>query len=353
VRGFTLVELLVSIAIFAGASAVMFGTLFVATDVYRRGEAARMAGDESTAVLAALQDDLARAVPIRIREGLPAPEGGWIYAAHRGAAGDCVLAFVIENPDRALVGKLGDDARQIVSWWVESGADANVNQLRRTVFRWTNQGGDRNRARTPWANIGAALSDTVVTTGCLHFGVWLNVPAGTENPAYLRRLGSVGPDWEALEAPGTPGSFSHLPPWGSRAANDTGGRDNAFDTNPVGLINPPNLVAGEPYWSAPDAVRISMVLTGGGRFATRGTLVRDISNADLTARISGIKALPTTSGSLLRIRDEWVRYEDFRNGQITIRSDGRGALRSTPAPHAGRDTVLAGQPFSLVVALPR
>ena len=69
------------------------------------------------------------------------------------------------------------------------------------------------------------------------------------------------------------------------------------------------------------------------------------------ARVSGIKALPTTGGSLLRIGDEWVRYDDFRGGRISgLR---RGQLRSTDANQGDRSLILAGQPFSLVVALPR
>ena len=140
-----------------------------------------------------------------------------------------------------------------------------------------------------------------------------------------------------------------------------GAADIRWDAQPPKALGaydsslPPDAIwgSGFDYWPMADAVRISLVLTGGGRFATRGTLVRDVSDSALQLRISGIKALPTTSGSLLCIEDEWVRYDDFRNGQIAIRSDGRGALRSTASAHGGRATVLAGQPFSLVVALPR
>jgi prepilin-type N-terminal cleavage/methylation domain-containing protein len=326
-RGFTLIEMLVSISIFVVASGLMFGALFGATDVFRRGEAARQSGDEAMAVLAKLRSDLSRAVPITIRDGRPAPEAGWTYLAVRDAAGNCVLSFVIENPDPVATGADGKQARQIVTWFVDDPGtpnDASDDHLRRAVFPWNPQGA-RGSARSPTARAGE-----LVTIGCLHFGVWAEL-------ALTHRQVSTGPTigWEA----------SHVPPYQPEPGNP--GHIDSGEL--VGAVGSPNA-----FYPQPDALRISLVLTGGGRFATRGTLVTDINNAtDLTARISGIKALPTISGSLLRIGDEWVRYDDFRKGQVTINATGRGALRSTASPHNNRPTVLAGLPFSLVVALPR
>ncbi len=327
--GFTIIEILISIAIFTVAATLMFGALFGATEVFRRGEAARQAGDEATAVIAALQEDLSRAVPIRLRNGVPAPEWGRIWASIDGSSGNCRLRLVIENPDPSQVR------------WVGSGATATVVGVRKQIewgvldmgtpdpsddelVRGETDLGDNGQPAP-----GVAVRSATITKGCLHFGVWIEVAqahrqvtAGASSPV-------IG--WEDPTV---------LP-----YAASTLGPAMALDTSTT---------LGSPsFYPQPDALRISLVLTGGGRFATRGTLVRDINQTDLTARISGIKALPTTSGSLLRIEDEWVRYDDFRNGQITIRSDGRGALRSTASAHGGRVTVLAGQPFSLVVALPR
>ena len=336
-RAFTIIELLVSIGIFVVTAALMFGALFGATEVFRKGEAARQAGDEATAVLAALQEDLARAVPIRLRDGEPARDWGHIRAEVMGQEGNCQLTMVIENPDRSQVRWVGTGAnravvgvRKRVTWGVvqPAGGDGPASgQLVREEIDLAEDG-------QPAA--GGLARTSVVCNGVLHFGVWMTVPsvAGMHG-SFFRPMNQGQPDWEAKDTASPPDSV--LPPW----------KGEPFDTLP------PGYTSGAPFWNAPECLRLSLVLTGGGRYATRGTLVRDISDADLTARISGIKALPTTSGSLLRIEDEWVRYDDFRNGQITIRSDGRGALRSTAQAHSGRVTVLAGQPFSLVVALPR
>jgi prepilin-type N-terminal cleavage/methylation domain-containing protein len=329
-RGFTIAELLVAVGIFALVSALMFGALFGATEVFRRGEAARQAGDEATTVLTALRADLARMVPPRIRDGGPAPEAGWLHAAVDDPAGNVVLSFVIENPDLLTIGSDGEKARQIVTWFVSNAGtpgDASDDQLRRVINTWSPTGGDRNKARDPQPTDG-----DVITSGVLHFSSWLTVPGNEPaHGAFFRRVKTDGqPDWEQRN----PAGDAVLPPW----------RSEEFDTCPAGWA------PGMPYWSTPDAIRIALVLTGGGRFATRGTLVQD---NDATVRVSGIKALPTIYGSQLRIENEWVRYSDFRNGLLTISQDGRGALRSDKVTHNGRPAVFAGQPFSLVLALPR
>lgn len=344
-RAFTIIELLVSIGIFAISSALMFGALFGATEVFRKGEAARQAGDEATAVIAALQEDLSRAVPIRLRDGEPAKEWGRVIA-ESNPAGNCRFSFVVENPDRAQVRWISLPApstsrvlvgmRKWVVWYVESAATAGATQaddlLVREEWDLSEDGTVVDKLGVKWT---AASQDPlridVVTRGCLHFGVWLEM-------AEAHRVvlpGTSGPDfrWESTN------SNEEVLPF----------RGTAFDTHK----EIPASASFAAFYPQPDALRVSLVLTGGGRFATRGTLVSDISATDTTARVSGIKALPTISGSLLRIDNEWVRYDDFRNGQVIVRSDGRGALRSTATGHSGRPTVFAGQPFSLVVALPR
>lgn len=348
-RGFTIIEILISISIFVVSATIMMGALFGATEVFRRGEASRQAGDEATAVIAALQEDLSRVVPVRLRDGRPAPEWGRIFAEAVPPTGNCLFSIVIENPDRSQVRwvDVNNDGqndtvvgvRQRVDWFVVAGADPSADALVRKVWDLGDDGSVIDADPTPSKNDPDYATDDalspgavynprardVVTRGCLHFGVWIELAQ-----AHRKVTGTSGPQfgWEASTI---------LPYVAPVMAIDTGQTVTGVTT----------------FYPQPDALRISLVLTGGGRFATRGTLVRDMNNSESTARISGIKALPTTSGSLLRIENEWVRYDDFRSGQITIRSDGRGALRSAAAAHTGRVTVLAGQPFSLVVALPR
>jgi len=175
-----------------------------------------------------------------------------------------------------------------------------------------------------------AVRSAIITRGCLHFGVWLEM-------AEAHRVivpGSFGPDfrWES-----TNGNEEVLPFKGT-----------LFDTrNKI-----PASASFAAFYPQPDALRVSLVLTGGGRFATRGTLIGQLDLGATEARITGIKALPTISGSLLRIGDEWVRYDDFQSGG-RIKGVRRGQMRTADSVHSDRSLVLAGQPFSLVVALPR
>jgi prepilin-type N-terminal cleavage/methylation domain-containing protein len=357
-RGFTLIEILISVTIFVVSATIMLGALFGATEVFRRGEASRQAGDEATAVLAALQEDLSRAVPVRLRDGKPAPEWGRIFAEAMPPTSNCLFSVVTENPDRSQVrwvdanGDGQNDTvvgiRQRVDWFVVAGADPSTDALIRKVWDLGDDGNvvdadsstvDPDFATDGLMSPGQAYnprSRDVVTRGCLHFGVWAEVAQAHR----IVQAGANGPefDWE------TPGTYAVLP-----FVTSSAGPALPLDT---GQLTP---AAYPPqFYPQPDALRISLVLTGGGRFATRGTLIQAIDDSQTTARVSGIKALPTIAGSLLRIGNEWVRYEDFRGGRLTIATDGRGALRSTATAHAARsETVLAGMPFSLVVALPR
>jgi prepilin-type N-terminal cleavage/methylation domain-containing protein len=333
-KGFTLVEILVSIGIFVIAATVMLGALFGATEVFRRGEAARQAGDEATSVLAALQEDLSRATPIRLREGMPAPEWGRITASVTDGAGtadgtgNCLLELVCENPDKSQVRWVTDvgGTRRLVGMrkliiWGTSGS-APDTELVREEWDLSEDGTRVDRSGGVPANSNLPLRQDIITRGVLHFGVWLEIAQAHR----MVTTGTAGPEfgWESKTAEVAPfvnEPFSTATPYGT---------------------------APNQFYALPDAIRISIVLTGGGRYATRGTLIQDNGQA---MRISGIKALPTTSGSLLRIGDEWVRYRDFRGGQIS--GVDRAQLRSTQANHGRGALVLAGQPFSLVVALPK
>ena len=347
-RAFTIIELLVSIGIFVVVSTLMFGALFGATEIFRRGEAARQAGDEATAVIAALQEDLSRAVPIRLRDGKPAPEWGRVYA-DCDVTGNCRLSLVVENPDRAQVrwipSPIAPDRKLVgmrkwVVWYTQPGTvpmpTAADTVLRRDEWDMTENGAivDTNGlsiGSLPTATTPNPLRRDVITNGCLHFGTWVEVVQAHRDVT----SGPAGPviGWEDAQ----------IPPYVPIPSDD-----GHFDSSE--LIAP--RTPGPDFYPQPDAIRVSLVLTGGGRFATRGTLIGALTaGAPTSARISGIKALPTISGSLLRIGDEWLRYDDFRGGRI----DGlkRGQLRSSAAAHPDRSLVLVGQPFSLVVALPR
>jgi prepilin-type N-terminal cleavage/methylation domain-containing protein len=313
-RGFTLIEIMVSIMIFLVVGGAMLGILLLASNLYRQGEAARSANDEAVAVLADLDADLARAIP--------PGDGGMLYADVHDASGNTLLAFTTAARDTTTMDHSGLGARTIVVWWVDS-----KNNLRRA-----------ERAEPPdndptidedmnemIAMISGATAPTwpIITTGCLHFGVSLSLDAD--------RRASTG-DWHSLgasEYPSTTTAFYHAGP------------------------GVPTLgVSYDPY---PRSLRATVALTGGGRFATTGFVVSDDG---ASIRIAGIKGLPTLPGSMVRIEDEWIGYNGYANGTLscpTVPAQplvGRGQRRSTVATHSGagpaRATVMLAQTYSLV-----
>jgi len=320
-RGFTLIEIMVSLMIFTIVSVAMLGIMLMASDIYRRGEAGRSANDEAVAVMAALDDDLSRIVPVT--------DGGWFYASldanDDGTAdpdGSTLIAFKVARRDRSQITRNGEGDRAIVAWWVKQEKVDNVEQ--NVLCRGELPALLDDPAADQDFNVLEQILDTgphaSVTTGCLHFGAYL--------------------------------------------AADLGGRDLAkewlTDTT-LNRITPVVNTTGQPQ-DFPIAIRITTVLTGGGRFAARGRLVKDIVPGDSKLRIVGLPNLSTQPGSMLKVRKEadpsngeWIGYRTYIDGVIDFSGGGsgeplvgRGRRRSTAAEWKAQDLVEVGQSYSLV-----
>ena len=94
---FTLAEVLVAILIFLIISTAMFSVLMSSTKLFRSGEQAKSANDESQIVCNLLEQDIARA--------LPSISGGMFYARLNETApnsdesnGNCSVGWVMRNP---------------------------------------------------------------------------------------------------------------------------------------------------------------------------------------------------------------------------------------------------------------
>ncbi len=342
--GFTLIEIMVSILIFVVVSAAMIGILMVATDLFRRGEFSRAANDETVAVVGSLEDDLKHLVP--------AADGGWLFSSVLGnGTGNCLIAFVIANPDPSLILSDGSNSRLLVAYWVDP-----QDQLRRAssplVITSVDPTGSNSKSTflgTIGANgtgggpSGAYTDNRVVTHGCLHFGVWLvRMGDPTMTVPYLTGT-SGGIDWERSDG-GAHGSI--LQPWIGQE----------FDTDPPAG----STTSTTPF---PTAMRLSLVLTGGGRFAPKGQVIdRSVDPGATTFRIGGITSLSTAPGAMLRIDSaaagaggvaatEWIEYSGFQSGMVTVVR--RGARRTTASAHTKGDVVRVGQTYSIVRAFPQ
>lgn len=316
-RGFTLVELLVSMAIFSVVGTAFATILYTATELMRQGESVRAASDEAVAVISTLEDDLARMVPIRYvldpatGNGVaPATDGGYLHHEATGIAGSSVLVLLVEDADSGTVGTItqasgwqGDYGRSLVVWWLNQPdpAEPLSGQLMRKRIKL--QLGDNAawaQARAIVQAPNAATGGEVIATGCLHFGAWI----ATRQQATT----AAGSDAFAQATQ----SFD----------SDTAGNDPAV------------------------SLRTTVVLAG-QRFGQRGKLIRDDTSE---LRLSGIPTLATGAKAMLRVDTEWIGYDDYRRGLVSgLR---RGQWRSNEVRHQRDVAVRTGQMWSLVRSLP-
>ncbi|MBA3685585.1 MAG: prepilin-type N-terminal cleavage/methylation domain-containing protein [Planctomycetes bacterium] len=348
--GFTLLEIMIAIMIFSIVTLAMVSILLLSSEIFRRGEYGRSAHDEAVAVLAAIEDDLSRVVPAR--------DGGFIACDVSTAAGDTVLALLVDRRDRTLVGTRGviadtrgppypdlDQGREIVVWLANDpsgAAPADRHQLLRatcTAPVETDPADDEFYQRAvelvTWMQTpsgtpppGAPAAPAVVVSGCLHFG------ASLSNEADRRDLTDSGQSVR------------------------TWARTDLLPT--VGVAYSTDVPVSDPF---PCGISIAVTLTGGGRHAPRGTLVplsgASISATDNRLRVAGIKGVSAVPGSWLRIDDEWVCYASISGDGIvdctpdpSLPTIGRGARRSVGMTHNRGTDVLFGQTYTLVRPLP-
>jgi len=433
-RGFTLIEIMVSLMIFVVVSGAMVGIMLMSSELFRRGEFSRAANDEVVAVLGAVSDDLNHLVP--------ETGDGWFFAGVPSASGNTLVAYTTagQNPDG--IGARGQNARSLVGTWVEETAGQEP-RLRRLVLDdsrdvldfisslvitsgvggqiitgmvandliaegfdtegnsvgtlvscrpgapaqdqdWFGRRVMRALANNPqvadiafscrysWraptgtgagsnnggpANLNVVIPSAVLTQGCLHFSAWLalNDIPGMQRPKTLDERQQ--PDWEQLDANGG----TRLGPWGPTINNGSDGEE-VYDTRPQGWVPPTaNAVRSNPKPPFPSAIRLSFVLTGGGRFSPRGSLQSELTTvADAGfLRYTGINALPSAPGSMVRVDDEWIAYQQITGGRLLFEAHspelgpGRGARRSRVAAHQRGATIRVGQSYSLVRAIPR
>lgn len=87
-------------------------------------------------------------------------------------------------------------------------------------------------------------------------------------------------------------------------------------------------------------------------YAPKGRVIAD--NGGSIIRVTGINALPTLSGNLVRVEKEWVRISGFSNNIMTITTPNadRAQLRTSLATHPRDANVQSGRFYSLVRSLP-
>jgi len=324
-RAFTLIEVLVSVMIFMVISIVLIMTLSMAGTLFREGSASRAANDEAIAVLGRIEDDL--------KYLLPESQGGWIGSlVQNDGTGNCRLAFVITEPDRSVITDAGVGSRRLVIW------EARNDNLYRAELPFESGIEDTQKAIAETA-INLTIGEQI-TSGCLHFGTWLAivappVAAGQPHSAFWPQGGlSTDNRWDLGDVST---AMSVLPPWGDEKYSSGVPAGAAATTIPV------------PF---PSAIHLSLCLTGGSMYAPKGRVIAD--NGGSIIRVTGINALPTLSGNLVRVEKEWVRISGFSNNIMTITTPNadRAQLRTSLATHPRDANVQSGRFYSLVRSLP-
>ncbi len=251
--------------------------------------------------------------------------------------------------------------RQIMRAFADSPTAAKiaVSDVEFTVrYNWKAPAGTGagSRGGGSTENITLVIPSSVLTQGCLHFSSWiaLNDIRGMQRPKDQYNQ----PDWEQLDVNGG----THLGPWGPSIISGNQSSE-VYDTRPKGWIPPAqNAIALTRKPPFPAAIRLSFVLTGGGRFAPKGLLQSELTdNAKIGGelRYSGFTGLPSTPGSMVRVEDEWIAYANNISGRLEFLAPspndgpGRGARRSTVTEHKRGAVMRVGQSYSLVRAIPR
>ncbi len=345
-RGFTLVEIMVSLGIFAVVGIIITSVLLSATRLFGSAEAAKSASDEAVTVMALLREDLRRIVPAR--------DGGWFHARLIDSSGNGLVAWLALNADPDALAADGSGGREVVAWWVRPGGEL----LRSSVpvgIGFKGFAAQRQAVRGAVAAqtvifSGTGSSNRIITVGALNLSPWVarTGPGGSGARSFARPLTDGRPDWERLV-----GGETVVGPWQDSSA---GSGDGTWDTDPT--------VATPAGW--PTAVRIAVTMAGGGTLVrtTRGVELRsdgagsrDLAQtfvadgglatdpATTTLRMRG-GAIPAGPGSAFRIGDEWFTATGFE--QAGVATVDRGRRRSVSSTHARGAPILQGQTYSVV-----
>ena len=245
--------------------------------------------------------------------------------------------------------------RQIMRAFASSAGVADIEFTGRYNWKARTGTGAGSSGGGGTENFTLVIPSSVLTQGCLHFSSWiaLNDIPGMQRPKDRNNQ----PDWEQLDVNGG----TRLGPWGPSIMSGNQSSE-VYDTRPKGWIPPAqNAIALTRKPPFPSAIRLSFVLTGGGRFAPKGILQSDLTGTTNAGelRYSGFTGLPSTPGSMVRVEDEWIAYAQNISGRLVFLAPspndgpGRGARRSTPAAHLRGAVIRVGQSYSLVRAIPR
>ena len=354
--GFTLAEILVAITIFMIVSSAMVGILSTSVDLYRRGEQARSANDEAMITVGRIEADLSRMIAHK--------DGGRIFA-RAGRLADNGTDEEFEGFD--TIGFLVQSEEELTKRdfivWITTG-NGPKRSLERRVFEDIDDQFLNDEfalfsdpATPPETVNGKTVSSTIITTGCLHFGVGLMGTANLNAPTNSNYI---------YDGPGTSDPY-----W--TKADPVVDADWYPDSQIYTSLPTVTTVNGVNQWQPsilqhPSAIRLTLILAGTNSDRPPLRLRTDVGPGETRIPLIGPGAVEYQTGSILRIGDELIGYHTASGKTIEVNSssnhgplrwtltggteEGRGIYRSTPTNHNRGALVYMGEQFSIIRALP-
>lgn len=101
----------------------------------------------------------------------------------------------------------------------------------------------------------------------------------------------------------------------------------------------------------PSAVRITLVLREADAANTHTFLTAKVSARDDELSVQDPGRLPP-GPSFVYIGGEWIRYDEVRGSTVVVSKNGRGARGTLPAEHDGSQPVVVGRSFTAIFDVP-
>jgi len=313
--GFTLIEVLMSLMVLSIISLAMFGILNTATKIFRSAEFGKAANDEAMAIFSLLEADLNQAISPSDGGHFYAKVIPWKDGTNNGTVydGSCMIGWTIPNPDQERWRyddpndkkdlKRARDAKAVF-WWLRrvlrhhdnnqidendaGGRDRVGYELRRAVTRDIDQ---------PPSTENAA--GDLITTNCLHFGVWLVGTTHNAGGTIHRSVKPVVNTWQDE-------SYSD---WHQLALSLDSGQVMTEPMRGAAAYDTLNQVHSDPQQTPlgyPEAARFTLLLNGGRQSPVARLMGPLEPNESADMWIAGAEGHIVQPGSVVRIGDELI-----------------------------------------------
>ncbi len=347
-RGFTLVEVLVSIGIFVIMGAALVTLWRLGLGMWGRGERRRKTYEQAQCVLAQISLDLETAYTREpIRQGLPTAR----FICTRGKAGTQRLSFVRTfetGPERAYTYHAGSGSEAYTDGFTGDGTSLAAiggvigvsyfrtgRELRRATL-----GPPAPTKTSPRSTTGASPGE-VVSANCLYLGFrfWSQYTTTWNEPtgALTAKRGRPWPEtvWDSTRGAGV------IEPI------DPSGRARAFS-----LARGP-LSLSEPFDDVfPEIVEITLVVEPDKNRTLRTELTSWASTSSDVIEVASTRGFddPSMGPMFLLVGDEWVKVKKKRKRSFLL--SGRGLRGTDPSEHEEWTSVRQGTTFVLRMGIP-